>query len=459
MEVKGVTLEEDGVLRFPDAPSERAVKHLEELIEAKKQGFDAYVMFVIQMKGAKYFAPHWSMHPDFAKTLERAAHEGVKVLAYDCIVTPDSMTIDQPVDVYLREDGTYEMVMPLLAWYDKHKRRLPWREDPTPYHIWLSEIMLQQTRVEAVKGYYARFLKQLPSIEALARAEEDVLLKLWEGLGYYNRVRNLQKAALQIVEEHHGQMPENYEDILNLKGVGSYTAGAISSIAFGKPYPAVDGNVLRVLSRIRMDDRDIASSAVKASVEVELKDVIPLDRPGDFNQAMMEIGATVCLPNGEPKCEQCPLSQLCKAYQNQCMLDYPKKAPKKGRVIEEKTVLILLDEDKVALHKRPEKGLLAGLFEFPMLEGHQKKSAVLKYLKALGLETIRITPLREAKHIFSHKEWHMIGYQVRVDELSKVEVPDWIFASPGMTQEKYPIPSAFSAYTDYLNIRQGKDNF
>lgn len=459
MEVKGVTLEEDGILRFPDAPSERAVKHLEELVDAVKQGYDAFVMFVVQMKGAKYFAPHWSMHPDFASALEKAAHAGVKVLAYDCQVTPESMTLDQPVEVRLREDGTYDMVRPLLAWYDQNRRILPWREEPTPYHVWLSEIMLQQTRVEAVKGYFERFRSNLPDIQSLANAQEDTLLKLWEGLGYYNRVRNLQKAAIQIMEEYGGEMPAEYDEILKLKGIGSYTAGAISSIAFGKPYPAVDGNVLRVLSRLRKDDRDIANGVVKTQIEAELKDVMPLDRPGDFNQAMMEIGATVCLPNGAPKCEECPLNLLCKAYLDGSMLDYPKKAPKKGRRIEDKTVLILLDEDKVALHKRPDKGLLAGLYEFPLLEGHLKKSAVLKYLKEIGLETIRITPLSESKHIFSHKEWHMIGYQVRVDELTKVEVSDWIFVGPKETQEKYPIPSAFSAYTDYLNIKQGKNNF
>ncbi len=459
MEVKGVTLEEDGILRFPDAPSERAVKHLEELEEAVKQGYDAYVMFVIQMKGAKYFAPHWTMHKDFAQALEHAAHVGVKVLAYDCLVTPDTMTLDSPVEVRLREDGTYDIANPLLKWYDVHRRVLPWREEPTPYHVWLSEIMLQQTRVEAVKGYFERFRSKLPDIQALARADETLLLKLWEGLGYYNRVRNLQKAAIQIVEEYGGQMPEDYNEIRKLKGIGSYTAGAISSIAFGKPYPAVDGNVLRVLARLRKDDRDISSSAVKSQVEAELKDVMPLDRPGDFNQAMMEIGATVCLPNGAPKCKECPLKHLCKSHRDETMLDYPKKAPKKGRGIEEKTVLILLDEDKVALHKRSNKGLLAGLFEFPMLEGHQKKNAVLNYLKGLGLETIRITPLGASKHIFSHKEWHMIGYQVRVDELTKVEISDWTFVAPKKTQEKYPIPSAFSAYTDYLNIRQGKNNF
>lgn len=464
MEVKGVTLEEDGIMRFPDAPSERAVKHLEELIEAAKQGYEAYVMFVIQMKGAKYFAPHQKMHPDFAEALEKAAHAGVKVLAYDCIVTPNSMKIDSPVPVRIREDGTYDISGPILKWYDENKRDLPWRKEPTPYYVWLSEIMLQQTRVEAVKGYFERFREALPDIPTLAGAEEILLLKLWEGLGYYNRVRNLQKAAIQIMEEHGGNMPSAYEDILKLKGIGTYTAGAIASIAFGKPYPAVDGNVLRVLARIRKDDRDMANSAIKTQIEQQLKDVIPSDRPGDFNQAMMEIGATVCLPNGAPKCETCPLNHFCRSYQDGTMQDYPVKAVKKARAIEKKTVLVLLDEDKVALHKRPDKGLLAGLYEFPMLDGHQKEEDVIRYLKKQGLDVIRITPLQEAKHVFSHKEWHMIGYQVRVDELAKAmwaegEKRDWLFVSPAQTEKEYPIPSAFGAYTDFLRIRQGKNHF
>jgi adenine-specific DNA glycosylase len=203
----------------------------------------------------------------------------------------------------------------------------------------------------------------------------------------------------------------------------------------------------------------MSNAAVKAQIEMQLKDVIPTDRPGDFNQAMMEIGATVCLPNGAPKCEECPLNTFCKAYQDGSMMDYPIKTAKKARGIEQKTVLILLDEDKVALQKRPDKGLLAGLYQFPMLEGHWKRSDVVKHLKELGLEIVRITPLHEAKHIFSHKEWHMIGYQVRVDELTGMQpMKEWLFASPSQTEKEYPIPSAFSAYTEYLNIKQVKQN-
>ena len=196
-----------------------------------------------------------------------------------------------------------KIVKPLLAWYDKGRRILPWRESPTPYHVWVSEIMLQQTRVEAVKPYYDRFMQELPDIEALAKVDEEKLLKLWEGLGYYNRARNLKKSAEKIVIDYEGQMPDSYEELVKLTGIGSYTAGAIASIAFGKPYPAVDGNVLRILARLRLDERDILDAGVKRAVETELLQVIPKDRPGDFNQALMELGAVVCVPNGMPKCD------------------------------------------------------------------------------------------------------------------------------------------------------------
>ena len=240
---------------------------------------------------------------------------------------------------------------PLLKWYDNNRRILPWREDPAPYRVWVSEIMLQQTRVEAVKPYFQRFMETLPDIAALAQAPEEVLLKLWEGLGYYNRVRNLQKAAIQIMEDYGGVMPDSYEELLKLKGIGSYTAGAVSSIAYGKPNPAVDGNVLRVIARVRKDERCISEDKVKKAVEKDLWEVIPTDRPGDFNQAMMEIGACVCIPNGAPHCEECPLQQICLAYADGTQLQYPNKAKAKERTVEEKTILIIRDAELAALHK------------------------------------------------------------------------------------------------------------
>lgn len=456
LEVKGVTLEEDNVAAFPDAPSERAVKHVEELITAHQEGYEAYLVFVVQMKGVVRVEPNWSTQPAFGEALRRARKEGVKLLSYDCLVEQDSLQIDEAVPVVI--DSLDRIAEPLLAWYDRGRRILPWREEPTPYHVWLSEIMLQQTRVEAVKPYYERFLKELPDIESLAGVEEEKLLKLWEGLGYYNRARNLKKAAMQIVIDYDGVMPGTHEELVKLPGIGSYTAGAVSSIAFGNPVPAVDGNVLRILARLRMDDRDILDAKVKKAVEEELAVVMPTDRPGDFNQALMELGAMVCIPNGMAKCEECPWKELCQARKEDRVLEFPKKAPKKPRSVEEKTILVLQDAEKVALHKRPAKGLLAGMYEFPWLEGHRSEKQVLEYLEEMGMKAIRIRKLEPAKHIFSHKEWHMTGYAVRVDELAGLGMDKkepFLFIDPAETKDKYPIPSAFAAYADYMEMKRG----
>ena len=456
MEVKGVTLEEDGVVRFPDAPSDRAVKHVEELIQAKKSGYRVFVLFVIQMENVRYFMPNYDTHREFAEALCRAAQTGVEIIARDCLVTPDSMRINRPVPVKFTED--YELLShipePLLQWYDRNRRILPWREEPTPYRVWVSEIMLQQTRVEAVKPYFEKFMDRLPDIKALAEAEEETLLKLWEGLGYYNRVRNLQKAAVQIQEEYKGEMPTEYEELLKLKGIGSYTAGAVASIACGRAVPAVDGNVLRVMSRIRQDHRLISDAKVKAAVESALKEIIPAHRPGDFNQAMMEIGACVCIPNGAPLCGSCPLGEICRAHQAGEEQSYPRKAAKKPRVVQEKTILVIRDENRTAIRRRKEKGLLAGMYELPSMEGFRTAEEVTAYLAGNGMKLLRVQPLGEAKHIFSHREWHMRGYMVRVDELepgdAEAKPEDWIYIEPWETQEKYPIPSAFGAYMKYV---------
>ena len=474
IEVKGVTLEEEGEVRFPDAPSDRAVKHVEELVQAKKEGYRAIVFFVIQMEGVNYFTPNREMHPEFSQALCQAAESGVEIMAYDCKVTEDSMAVHQPVQVLLNKNLSElktifrlgelsEIPKPLLKWYDKNRRILPWREQVTPYRVWVSEIMLQQTRVEAVKPYYERFMKTLPDIAALAQAEEEVLLKLWEGLGYYNRVRNMQKAAVQIMQDYGGKMPDTVEELLKLKGIGSYTAGAIASIACGRKAPAVDGNVLRVISRIRRDDRLISDAKVRNSVEQDLLEIMPQDRPGDFNQAMMEIGATVCVPNGAPHCNECPLQELCMAHARGEELAYPRKAGPKPRTVEEKTVLIIRDENRAVISKRPGKGLLAGMYEFPSLEGFHTAEEVGRYLAENGLKTLRIQPLKEAKHIFTHREWHMKGYMIRVDELEPKkpgrDTENWLYIEPGETREKYPIPSAFAAYTGYLSIKLGKERY
>lgn len=478
MEVKGVTLEEDNVVQFPDAPSERALKHVEELIAAAADGYETYIFFVIQMQDVSYFTPNRRTQPAFAEALFRAEQAGVHIVAYDCLVEPDGMVIGKPVPVVLepeifeknlifakeklRKGGLEAIPKALLKWYDRNRRILPWRENPTPYRVWVSEIMLQQTRVEAVKPYFERFMEELPDIESLAKASEEVLLKLWEGLGYYNRVRNLQKAAVQIMTEYGGVMPSEYEELLRLKGIGSYTAGAIASIAYGKPVPAVDGNVLRVLSRIGRREEDILLPAVRKKIEKELLAVMP-KRPGDFNQAMMEIGATVCVPNGAPHCEICPLADICLAKETGTQSEYPKKSSKKPRRTEELTILVIRDENRVVLHKRPDRGLLAGMYEFPTVDGHRSQEEILHILEQKGLKPLRILPLREACHIFTHKEWHMWGYMVRVDELAPINETllkeNWIFAEPMETQKRYPIPSAFGAYTEYLQIKLGNKKY
>ena len=452
IEVKGVTLEEDGVCRFPDAPSDRAVKHMEELVRAKKEGYETYVFFVIQMKDVRYFTPNTDTHPAFAEALKKAAAAGVKILAYDCEVTSDSITIREPVDVVLESPRMKETAKPLVEWFRKNKRDLPWRERMDAYRVWISEIMLQQTRVEAVKPYYERFLKALPDVRALAKVSEDRLLKLWEGLGYYNRARNLKYAACQIVEEYGGKFPETYEEIRSLKGIGSYTAGAISSFVYNIPKPAVDGNVLRVVSRITADDSDIAKAGTKSKIEKEIEEVIPRDAAGDFNQSLIELGAVVCLPNGEPRCGSCPVSHLCLAHEQGRETEFPVKKKAKKRRIENRTVLLFRDAQKTAIRKRPAKGLLAGMYEFPNREGRMTYDEVVGYGKSLGLTPVRIRKLGNAKHIFSHVEWHMTGYEILVDELEKSmadenkEKGNIIFAEIRQLQEEYPIPSAFEAY-------------
>lgn len=343
-----------------------------------------------------------------------------------------------------------EIVVPLLEWYDKQKRILPWRSKPTPYRVWVSEIMLQQTRVEAVKPYFARFMKELPNVKKLAECPEQELLKLWEGLGYYNRVRNMQKAAQILVKEYRGEIPARFEELIKLPGIGKYTAGAISSIAFGIPVPAVDGNVLRVITRITADDRDITKDSVKQAISRDVQEIIPMRRAGDFNQALIELGAIVCVPNGPAKCSECPIAHLCEAKKRDMIMELPKKAPKKPRTIEKKTVLVIKDGEKIAIRKRPKKGLLAGLYELPNLEGVLTEDEVLEMVKSYGLAPLFIRKLEDAKHIFTHKEWHMSGYAVRVEELEG-DVPGMLFVDMDTIRSEYPIPSAFEAYARHMS--------
>ena len=351
-----------------------------------------------------------------------------------------------------------QIVEPLLAWFENNARMLPWRSVATPYRVWVSEIMLQQTRVEAVKPYFARFMEALPEIKDLAECKEEKLLKLWEGLGYYNRVRNMQIAAQTVMEEYGGQLPADYEKLLSLKGIGSYTAGAIASIAYGIPVPAVDGNVLRILMRVSADDSDIMKQSVKTKVEKALLTVIPKDRAGVFNQALMELGAIVCVPNGEPLCEKCPWYDFCETRKRGLWQELPVKKKAKARKIEDRTVLVIRDGERVVLKKRPEKGLLAGLYEFPNELGNLSEDEALHVVQEMHLHPMRIQKLENAKHIFSHVEWHMQGYMVEVDSLTREEA-GLLFVEAAHSEETYPIPAAFSAYTKYMNIRLGNERF
>lgn len=343
-----------------------------------------------------------------------------------------------------------EIVNPLIAWYRENKRELPWRDKQNAYYTWVSEIMLQQTRVEAVKPYFHRFITELPDVEALARCPEEKLMKLWEGLGYYNRVRNMQQAAITVVEEYGGKLPESYEALLSLKGIGSYTAGAIASIAYQIPVPAVDGNVLRVISRITESWEDIMKQSVRRKMEADLQEIMPKDSPGDFNQALMELGAVVCVPNGPARCDCCPVSGLCRARRHGSAEELPVKAAKKARTIEERTVLVIQDGERTAIRKRPAKGLLAGLYELPNVTGHLSSDEAVRLVENMKLEPLYIEALEPAKHIFSHIEWRMIGYCIRVSSLEMPGEKNLMFVEKKESEKQYAIPSAFGAYVKYM---------
>lgn len=337
-----------------------------------------------------------------------------------------------------------KMLSLILKWYDSYRRILPWRENPEPYNVWISEIMLQQTRVEAVKPYFERFINRLPDIKDLAEVEEEELLKLWEGLGYYNRARNLKKAAVMIMEEYDGKLPKSYEELLKLPGIGSYTAGAIASIAYNIKAPAVDGNVLRVMSRILLSTEDISKTSVKSKMENLLIDYIPIERPGAFNQALIELGALVCIPNGIPKCESCPANFYCRALKENKVMELPIKAVKKPRRIEDKTVLLLKVGNQLAIRKRSGKGLLAGMYELPNLEGHLSEKDIIKQVEEWGFEVLSLKQLQRAIHIFSHVEWKMKGYQIEC--INKEGQTPFTFVDSKQLEMEYPIPTAFEAY-------------
>lgn len=337
----------------------------------------------------------------------------------------------------------------LLRWYSDHFRALPWRVDPTPYHVWISEIMLQQTRIEAVLPYYQRFIAALPNVASLASVAEDDLLKLWEGLGYYSRARNLQKAARIITERYNGELPQDYDLLLSLPGIGAYTAGAIASIAFNIAVPAVDGNVMRVLSRLHNDNTDVLSTEGKRRFSRLAADLVPPSQAGRFNQALMELGETVCLPNTAPRCAECPLNRECVGYQKGTATRLPTRIKSTRRRIEERRIAMVLTASRppmVLLHRRPAEGLLAGLWELPNTLSDTAADAldasILAQCECIG-------DLPESKHLFSHIEWRMTGRLYRSKTLC--DIPDnFALVTLAQLHGGYPLPSAFRAYTRLL---------
>ena len=370
----------------------------------------------------------------------------------------------------------FDFVKPMLVWYNENARDLPWRRTKDPYLIWVSEIMLQQTRVEAVLGYYERFTSALPTVTDLALCPEDRLLKLWEGLGYYSRARNMQKAARIVCESYAGQMPASAAALMKLPGIGEYTAGAISSIAFGQAEPAVDGNVLRVIARLEAISDNILNESVKKNIREELRGLYDANDGtfGLLNQAFMDLGAGVCLAGSAPKCDICPISSYCRCFELGLQSELPVRVKKQKRRIEKRTVLLLHRDETYAIRKRPDSGLLSGLYEFPNETGELSSDDALAKAESLGLMPLRIKKLSAAKHIFSHVEWHMTGYEILVapsgfpdagelqdaGDLShtkeNVKENPLIFATPEMIESKYPVPSAFEKYAKMINIRTGK---
>lgn len=347
-----------------------------------------------------------------------------------------------------------QSVQPLLEWFEVFARTMPWRSNPEPYWVWVSEIMLQQTRVEAVRAYFDRFIAALPNIAALANVEDEKLMKLWEGLGYYSRARNLKKAAIVCVEQYHGELPRTYEELLKLPGIGSYTAGAIASIAYEQEVPAVDGNVLRVISRLLAWEEDITKQSVKRKMEAALLELMKRVHPNPrtFTAALMELGALVCIPNGAPCCMECPWKSICLARIQKKVERIPVKKKKIVRKIEERTVFLIQDGDLTAIKKRPSTGLLAGLYELPNIEGFYSEQEVKRIWEEKLKLPLTVERLKDGKHIFSHIEWHMQAYRVIIpkileqNKLLREQEGELFFVTQEELNTNYALPNAFKTW-------------
>lgn len=353
------------------------------------------------------------------------------------------------------EKQQLDTCLPLIAgWYAENRRPLPWRLEPTPYHVWLSEIMLQQTRIEAVIPYYERFLSRLPTIQDLARAEDERLMKLWEGLGYYSRARNLKKTAVLVVEHYGGELPREAAELRKLPGIGDYTAGAIASIAYGQPEPAVDGNVLRVMTRLLACGEDVLAAKTKTRITELLRQSYPSGEDAALlTEGIMELGETVCVPNGKARCAHCPVKEHCLAHRTETVEKFPVRTPKRERRVEERTVLLLRRGEKYAVCKRPEGGLLAGLWEFPNAEGRFDAEAAAAYAEALGMTVTGIAPCPRRKHVFTHVEWHMGAYLIDC----AAETGDFIWKHPEEIRAAYSVPTAFRFYLKLISENRPAD--
>lgn len=328
----------------------------------------------------------------------------------------------------------------ILSWYDQGHRDLPWRRTQDPYRIWISEIMLQQTRAETVVSYYERFLARYPTVQDLASAPEEELLKAWEGLGYYSRARSLQKAAKEIVARYGGQLPADLEKLRALPGIGDYTAGAIASIAFGIPAAAVDGNVERVLCRWDAITDEVGTPTVRRQIAARAQALVPPDRPGAFANAMMEMGATMCTPKN-PKCLLCPVREGCMGFAQGIAQELPRKAKKKAQRVENRAVLLVFCDNRVLIVKRQEK-LLGGLFVFPDVLEESDPARLCQALEALGIRAAYDEKLGHARHVFTHLIWEMDVHAVVADEMTQVPGGQWV-----SRQElaALPLPTAVKA--------------
>lgn len=342
----------------------------------------------------------------------------------------------------------------LIEWYRQNKRSLPWRDTGNAYDVWLSEIMLQQTRIEAVKPKFYLFKETFPTIEDLSKADDDLLLRVWEGLGYYSRARNLKKCAQILVEQYNGKLPEEYDQLIKLPGIGPYTAGAITSIAYHKPHSAVDGNVLRIFARLFEITDDIRDTKTKDNIQNIIDSYLKNhpEQTSDFNQGCMELGEVICVPNGNPKCDICPIHEFCLASIHHKTETIPYRSPLNKRKIINRTLLIIRDGNHFLVHKREKNGLLAGMYEFIGVDSFLTKNEIITTLEKQNIHPLKIKKLPDAKHIFTHLEWHMHAYEITVEQIESIEKENYMLFDRTDLSSK-AIPSAFKKYKDYYALR------